>query len=209
MLDWDLWLAYLGTVLLIVCSPGPSVLLVSSHRILYGRRAVAPTVAGDLSANLLQMAAASVGLAVVVQSSGHLFAAVKWLGAAYLVGMGIIRLTKGRRPDQKPSAMVRREAPPAALFRRGFLVSAANPKAIVFFAGLFPLFLDPSRPLLPQLSVLAVTFLLCDGSALALYSRAGGLIKDWLSRRGKQHWEDRITASLLIGAGLGLAAKRL
>ena len=93
-------------------------------------------------------------------------------------------------------------------FRKGFLVSAANPKAVVFFAGLFPLFLSAGTPLAPQLMVLGSTFLVLDAVALSIYSRFGAGFRQWLRRRGREHWEGRITGSLLIGAGVALASKR-
>lgn len=208
-MEWSLWLGYVGVVTLVVLSPGPSVLLASSQRMRYGASAARATIGGDLTANILQMTAASFGLAAVVQASAALFAALKWVGVAYLVSLGLSRLLRTNTTERADATD--REAQRERLtksFRRGFVVSAANPKAVVFFAGLFPLFLSSEVPLLPQLLLLGTTFVLLDGAALSAYSYFGIRLKRWLRDRGREHWENRITGGLLTGAGLALAAKR-
>lgn len=211
MVDLDLWLAYVGTVLVIVFAPGPSVLLVSSHRMQHGRRAIWPTVAGDLSANMLQMLVAAVGLETVIQRSPTLLSVIQWVGVGYLMFLGLHRML---RPSGVRSGKTMKGREPATvtnrrLYLRGFVVSAANPKAVVFFASFFPLFLASDRAWLPQLSVLSVTFLALDGTALATYAHLGNRLRQWLRRSNRTHLEDWISGTLLIGAGTALAAKQL
>ena len=205
-----LWLAFVGTVIPIVMSPGPSVLLVSSHRMEFGPKATLPTILGDLSANILQMIVASVGLVTIVTTSAVWFGILKWVGVSYLVVLGVRRFWSPRRDGGFPvSCSVTRPVPTKRLFFRGFAVSAANPKAVLFFGSLFPLFIDPRSAWVPQLLALGVTFVVLDGSALHLYAALGGRVRVWLSRRRREHWEDRFTGACLIGAAAALAVKRV
>ncbi len=84
-------------------------------------------------------------------------------------------------------------------------MSAANPKAIVFFAALFPLFLDPSAPFLIQVAILAATYLLIDGISLLIYTRFAGQLKSYLGNQQKVHLQNKIVGSLLIFSGIMLS----
>lgn len=208
-MDWRMWMVFVGTVALIAFSPGPSVLLVTAQRMRHGTRAAAATIAGDLTANMLQMTAASIGLAVVVQRSALFFVVLKWVGVAYLLYLGLMRIVGSNSyppPRQNDGAQLPQGHSRA--FRRGFLVSAANPKAVIFFASFFPLFLSPEMELAPQLLVLGITFAVLDALALSIYGHFGSRLHHWLRSRGREHWEGRITGGLLIGAAVALAAKR-
>lgn len=141
-MSMNLWIAYIGTVLLMMSTPGPSQLLMLSNSIGNGFRRSLFTAAGDLSANLVQMIVASVGLASVLASSTTFFVAIKWAGVGYLVYLGL-KLLLARKPPESALEPPKRSA--RALYWQGFLTSAANPKAVVFFAALFPQFIDPSR----------------------------------------------------------------
>jgi threonine/homoserine/homoserine lactone efflux protein len=96
----------------------------------------------------------------------------------------------------------------ARLYWTGVIVNATNPKTLVFYAAFFPQFLDPTAALGPQIALLCVTFLvvqtLLDGS----YALLGGRLRPWLVSRARARLRNRITGSLLMGAGLGLALAR-
>lgn len=208
-MDLQIWMVFVGTVAIIAFSPGPSVLLVTAQRIRHGNRAAAATIAGDLTANMLQMTAAGVGLAVVVQTSALFFVVLKWVGVAYLLYLGLMRIVGSvSYPMPRQNDGTQLPEGNSRAFRRGFLVSAANPKAVVFFASFFPLFLSPGVELAPQLLILGSTFVVLDALALSIYSHFGSSLHQWLRSRGREHWEGRITGGFLIGAGVALAAKR-
>jgi threonine/homoserine/homoserine lactone efflux protein len=178
-------------------TPGPSHLLMLSNSMTHGFRPALATAAGDLSANTLQMLAAGFGLASLVFASETAFLVVKWGGVAYLVWMGLGKIRRAGRVPLAAGA----EAPRVrrrALYMQGFITSAANPKAVVFFAALFPLFLRHDAPLAPQLLLLGATFVAIDGTFLCSY---GGFAA-WLARVLRAHW----TVWLDRGAGLGLIA---
>ena len=198
-----LWISFIGTVLILVITPGPSVLLATANSIKYGAKKTTGTILGDLSANLLQISLALTGLASVVISSGSLFQLIKWFGVGYLIFIGIQKIST--KPQLKIKTTLRKEKSFLSLYVEGFLMSAANPKAIVFFAALFPLFIDPNLDFLPQVLILTITFLVLDGLSLTFYTRYATKLKSYLENKQKVHLQNKIIGSLLILSGLMLA----
>jgi len=200
---FEIWFAYLITVLFFMVTPGPSHLLMLSNSMAHGFRPSLATALGDLSANSLQILAAGLGLASLVLASQDFFTVVKWAGVAYLVYLGIQKIrTAGRMPSAASGGPGRR-----SLFLQGFLTSAGNPKAVVFFAGLFPLFLDPGAPLASQIFILGVTYIVVDGSFLCFYGAAAGWLSKRLQARAKA-WLDRASGGFLIAAAVLLSLRQ-
>lgn len=202
-MELSVWLSFLATVLLIAFTPGPSVLLATANSMKYGAQKTIGTILGDLTANLCQMILAAVGLASFVISSGIVFQAIKWCGVAYLIYMGLTKIFSSNQiqfsgPKQEERSF-------SKLFGEGFLMSAANPKAIVFFAAFFPLFLNPNAPFIPQIAILASTYLLIDGISLLVYTRFAEQLKSYLENRQKVHLQNRIVGVLLIFSGIMLS----
>jgi threonine/homoserine/homoserine lactone efflux protein len=200
--------AYVGTVVVLALTPGPSVMLGSAHGMRYGARGTLPTIAGDLSANSLQMLAAAVGLGAIITNSASAFTMVKWAGVAYLAWLGVNHLRHaGKHIDEQSNGAVRN---PWSRYAHGFVTSASNPKAIVFFAALFPQFIDPSATTLPvavQFLVLGVVFLVIDGLSVFLYAATAGRFSSWLLAKGRMTAQRRFTGVALLGAASLLALK--
>lgn len=202
----EVWLTYLATVLAFMVTPGPSHLLMLSNSMTHGFKRSLATAAGDLTANALQMAAAGLGLAAILVASQHALAVVKWLGVAYLLWMGLRMWRQASDASSKAGA-----APSAslkALWGQGFLTSAANPKAVVFFAALFPQFIEPGQPFWPQFLLLSITYLIVDGTFLSSY----GIGASWIASKLKENASamvHRIGSAFLIGAALMLGLKTL
>lgn len=197
----EVWLTYVATVLLLMSTPGPSHLLMLSNSLRHGFAPATATAAGDLSANSLQILAAGFGLVGIIFASEGAFTVVKWVGVAYLVYVGL-RLFFRAPPEigAAPAASRRK------LYMQGFITSAANPKAVVFFAALFPQFIDPAGPLALQIIILGATYIVIDGAFLCSY----GLFAGWLGRRLRRHfmyWLDRIAGTMIIGAAVLLGLK--
>ncbi|MEO1574248.1 MAG: LysE family translocator [Pseudomonadota bacterium] len=194
------WLMYVGTVLIFMSTPGPSHLLMLSTSLSSGFRRSLATAAGDLCANAIQMLLAGLGLAAVVVGSQFGFTIIKWAGVAYLVWMGVGQILRSFRTPA--SGQIQGKATLKKLWLRGFVTSAANPKAVVFFAALFPQFLDPDLPLGPQMTILGGTYLVIDGVFLALYGKGASWIGQKLQARYRA-WIDRAAgASLILAAVL-------
>lgn len=203
-MDQTTLLAYLLVLLVVVPTPGPSTLLAASHGMTYGWRGTLPTIAGDLSANTLQMVAASVGLGAIVASSRSAFALVKWIGVGYLAYLGIRQILSSVSLVAGPAA----PRSGRSRFAQGFVNSAANPKAVIFFAALFPQFLNGQAPLIPQAATLMILYLVFDGASLSMWAVGGRRVAAWLVRSGRPRMPNRIAGgSMLIGAGW-LALKR-
>ncbi|NOD78205.1 LysE family translocator [Ruegeria sp. HKCCD4332] len=200
----DFWFTYVATVLLLMSTPGPSQLLMLSNSATNGLRRGLFTAVGDLTANFLQMLAAGLGLAALIATSATALTVIKWLGVAYLVYLGVKQILKARVSDTQTAPKTSRKS----LWMQGFITSAANPKAVVFFAALFPLFIDGALPFWPQFAILSATYLVMDGMFLTAYGGSAS----WLARRLQgpaKLWLDRIGGSFMILAAILLGLKSL
>ncbi|WP_338550112.1 LysE family translocator [Roseovarius phycicola] len=197
----EVYLLYLGVLAAFFATPpDTSQLLIISNSLRHGMRKSLATVAGDLTANSIQMTLAAFGLTAIVAANANALWVIKWAGVAYLLWIGLrLMLSKGAADTPQAAA-------PGRLFRQGFVTSSANPYAVVFFGALFPQFIDPSLPILPQLLILGVTYLVVDGAVLLLWG--------WAAQRtlGRLKaltgvWINRISGGLMIGAALLLGLK--
>lgn len=202
-MDLSIWLSFVGTVLILAFTPGPSTLLATANSMKYGSINTIGTIIGDLTANLCQIVLASIGLATIVGASGTFFQVIKWCGVAYLFYLGARKIIL--KPQLAHPTAKHQNRSFFALFMEGFLMSAANPKAIVFFAALFPLFLNPLRPILPQVTLLASTFLVIDGFSLFVYVFFAEQLGAYLQNQAKVHLQNKIVGGLLILSGLMLS----
>lgn len=167
----EAYLIYLAAVAVFFTTPpDTSQLLIISNSIRHGLRRSSYTIAGDLSANCLQMTATAFGLATIIATSASAFIWIKWFGVAYLAWIGV-QLILSKSQDSKTFKSSSNN--PFRLFRQGFITSMANPFAIVFFAALFPQFIDPNVPTLPQLLILGLTYILVDGVILLCWGALG------------------------------------
>ncbi|MEM6480501.1 MAG: LysE family translocator [Pseudomonadota bacterium] len=180
--------------------PDTSQLLVISNSLRYGVKRSLATIAGDLSANATQMTLAAFGLTAVIAANANALWVVKWLGVIYLAWIGL-KLMLSKPQQERAEA-----APRGRLFRYGFITSSANPYAVVFFAALFPQFIDLAAPVLPQLLILGGTYLVVDGLILLLWgwaaTRTLGRVKALTGL-----WINRISGALMIGAAALLGIK--
>ncbi len=173
----ETWWLYVATILVFMSTPGPSHLLMISVSMTNGFHRSLATAVGDLSANVIQMTLAGFGLATVLMASEFGFTIIKWCGVTYLAWMGVqqIRASFSKRGKVREAPLVRLRT----LWAKGFITSAANPKAIVFFAALFPQFIDHSLPVVAQIVILGFTYLVIDGLFLATYGKSA----HWLAKR--------------------------
>ena len=203
----EIWTLYVVTVLALMSTPGPSQLLMLSNSGAHGFRRALSTAAGDLSANALQMLAAGLGLAAIIAASGAALAVIKWAGVAYLIWLGI-RMIRRAKPDDPGLNVSRPTVSLRNLWMQGFLTSAANPKAVVFFAALFPQFISSDSAFWPQFLVLSATYIALDGFFLSAY----GFSASWIAARFKgtaRVWIERIGGSFMIGAAVLLGLKTI
>lgn len=203
-MSMETYLIYLAAVAVFFATPpDTSQLLIISNSIRHGLRKSVLTVVGDLTANCLQMTAAAFGLAAIIATSADAFLWIKWLGVAYLVWIGVqLILSK----DHVDEVAANTSGASFRLFRQGFVTSMANPFAVVFFGALFPQFIDPGLPVLPQLLILGATYIVVDGAILLLWGYLGVRAATAL-RRFSFQIVNRICGGLMIAAAALLASK--
>ncbi len=202
---FETWILYVATVLALMSTPGPSQLLMLSNSGTHGFHRAIFTAAGDLTANALQMLAAGLGLAALIAASGAALSVIKWAGVAYLLYLGL-RMILRAKPDDPKLGGSHHVVSLKNLWLQGFLTSAANPKAVVFFAALFPQFISAEGPFWTQLLILSATYIAIDGMFLSAY----GLSASWIAKRFKgsaKVWIERLGGGFMIGAAILLGLK--
>ncbi len=200
------WWLFAGTETVLCLTPGPAVLLVLSSALRSGTRKSVFSNLGILAANTVYFVLSAAGVGTVLMASYNLFFAVKWIGAAYLIFIGL-RAMFGKT-EVLSTATPEKETRPWRMFINGFVLQASNPKAIVFFTALLPQFVDPHMPIAPQVAILAITSVAIEFTVLLGYGAAAGRASEIARQPRYATWTNRIAGGLLICAGAGLATLR-
>lgn len=194
---------YLGFVLastILMLIPGPNVSLIVANSIAYGTRHGLLTVAGTSSAIVVQLAFATLGLTATLDMLAGWFEWIRWIGVAYLVYLGV------RQWAAAPIDLTRTRPQPRSvrvIALRGFLISLTNPKTLLFYGAFFPQFLSPDAPMVRQVMLMSLTFLLVAVTLDTGWALLAGRVRGVLAIRGRLR--NRLSGGFLIGAGIGLA----
>lgn len=197
----DVWIYYVLAVLVLTASPGPSSLLCMTKGVSAGWKVGAYTALGSLTAITSILTLSFTGLGVIIASSELFFNLVKWVGAGYLIYLGVKSFTSNNTQFDKPLPITAEPSHFASHFISGFIVGASNPKAILFFTALFPQFINPSHGLFFQYVVFAVTFVVLELSWLLFYAYLGSKSSNWVFASGRAKMFNRLTGGVFIGAG--------
>ncbi|ARE39980.1 transmembrane efflux protein, homoserine/threonine (RhtB) family [Rhodovulum sp. P5] len=197
-MPFDLWLAFAAasTVLLII--PGPTILLVLSYALSQGRRVAVAMALGVALGDFIAMSASLAGLGALVLASATLFTVLKWIGAVYLVWLGI-KLLRSRpvlAADLAPEPKAAR-----AIFSHAAAVTALNPKSIAFFIAFVPQFLRPEAALAPQFATLIATFVSLAAINALAYALLADRLRAQIRRPSVLRWMTRAGGGALIGMG--------
>jgi threonine/homoserine/homoserine lactone efflux protein len=197
------WLAFVAASAILLAIPGPTILLVISYAMTHGRKVANATVVGVALGDFTAMTASMLGLGALLATSAMLFTILKWVGAAYLIYLGI---KLWRAPVMDPTIEAGEaelpQAKPLRILLHTYVVTALNPKGIVFFVAFLPQFLDLSKPLFFQMAVFEVTFLVLATINATLYGFLASLARNQIRRPRVQKIVNRTGGSLMIGAGL-------
>ncbi len=198
----DTWLLFLAASFGLSLSPGPNGLLALTHGALHGRRMATYTVLGGAAGFVLVIALSMFGIGALIQSSLAWLMALKWLGGAYLVWLGI----QVWRSPPLGLALDGVAAPRSrgSLFSQGALSAATNPKALLFFVAFLPQFIDPARSLVLQFAVMAGTFAVTEITTELLLAGMAHRIRPWLARVGKRFNQACGGIFMAIGTALPL-----
>ncbi|BBK41446.1 lysine transporter LysE [Allostella vacuolata] len=193
------WLAFVAASAVLVAIPGPTVLLVVSYALGQGRRSAAATVAGVALGDTTAVIASLLGLGTLLAASALLFTTLKWVGAAYLVYLGIRLWRAPVAADGLPAAPA---AAPWKIFLHAYGVTALNPKGIVFFVAFLPQFVDRTGDVAWQLLILGATFVVVATVNATLYALLAAGARRTIRRPGVQRAVNRTGGGFLMAAGL-------
>lgn len=202
----SLWITYLVATIVLSVTPGPGVFSSISSGLHHGFRLGLWNGVGMQVANAILVGVVSLGLGAILLASETLFAAVKWVGVAYLVYLGIAtwrsppRAFEEDRDDNAHTAW--------QVFLRGFLVNITNPKGIIFFAAILPQFIDVARPQMPQYAIFAATTFGVDLVVMMGYTALAARVFRVMKEPAHLRWVNRTLGGTFVAAGLALAGFR-
>lgn len=201
----EIWLAFVMATVVFCIIPGPTVILVIGQAIAHGKKSVIPLVAGVLAGDFTAMTLSVIGLGAILAASASLFLVLKWFGVGYLIYLGIKtwRQTPQRfaEADFDGAKTVGREQG-RNMFRSAFLVTALNPKDIIFFVAFLPQFIDPNTAVFPQWLILMATLLCLVGINISFYTYFAGTVRQRIQSYQARKRLNRIGGTALVSAGL-------
>ncbi|WP_306155052.1 LysE family translocator [Roseovarius sp. MMSF_3281] len=206
-MSFDLWLAFVAASCALLLIPGPTVLLVLSYALSKGRSVAVASAAGVALGDFVAMSASLAGLGALVLASATAFTVLKWVGAVYLIWLGV-KLIRSAPQSGLQAGRVAQDVTARSVFTHNAAVTALNPKSIAFFIAFVPQFVDATAPLLPQFAILVATFVgLAAGNAL-IYALLADSLRQRIERPGVIEWITRAGGATLIGMGVLTATLR-
>ncbi|MEM9427051.1 MAG: LysE family translocator [Pseudomonadota bacterium] len=206
-MDPTTWIAFVAASTALLLIPGPTVLLVLAYALSKGKRIAVPTAVGVATGDLIAMTASLAGLGALVLASATLFAVLKWIGAIYLVWLGI-RMILGAKQASLDLPQAKGELTPRVAFANAAVVTALNPKSIVFFIAFVPQFISASDPFLPQAATLIASFVFLAGVNALAYALLADRLRATIKRPAVIQWLTRAGGGTLIAMGLATATFR-
>ncbi len=201
----EIWLAFVAASIALVVIPGPTVLLVVSYALGQGWRAALPMAIGVALGDFTAMSLSVLGIGALLMASATIFTLVKWIGAGYLVYLGIKLFRAGGHLSAEPKTGA------SSALRMGlhaWLVTSLNPKGIIFFVAFFPQFVDPHAPFWPQVLTLQATFLVIAFSSVLVYAAFASQARGLVRSERVIGTVNKVGGTMLIGAGVASVAIR-
>ena len=193
------WLAYTFVTATFLLIPGPTILLVISYSLIRGRQAVFALLLGVGLGDIVAMILSFIGVGLMLQTVTIAFQFLKWIGAAYLIWLGI-RMWRSASESTELAAITDNKVW-HAIMANAFVITALNPKSIVFFLAFLPQFINSEKPFITQSLILGSTFLILAIISVLFYSMLASFTGQQMQLSLIHRWTNRIGGSLLIGAG--------
>jgi threonine/homoserine/homoserine lactone efflux protein len=208
-----LFLAFIGTSIVVIVTPGPDTATTIRSTLLAGRTGGICTAAGIAVGQTVWALATSVGLAALLVASAPLFLAIKYLGAAYLIYLGIFALYEALRPVEQGLEIAAQNHSntrirPWTAFRQGLISDLGNPKMAVFFTSLLPQFAPTGGSTFATLLALGIVFASMTFLWLAFYAAAVHKVRNVLQRPIVRRLVEGVTGIVLIALGLRIATEQ-
>jgi threonine/homoserine/homoserine lactone efflux protein len=198
----EVWVAFVAASTILLIIPGPTVLLVVSYALGQGWRAALPMAVGVALGDFTAMTLSMLGVGALLAASAGLFTALKWLGAAYLIWLGIKLWRAGGTLEAEPRTD---RTSAAKMLGHAWLVTALNPKSITFFVAFLPQFLNPEVSFVTQMLGFEATFLVLASANALGYAVIASRARRLAGNPRAISWFNRAGGTLLIGAGLATA----
>lgn len=205
-MDWHLWLGFVAASFAIAVVPGPGVMSIVGYAVSGGRRVALASVAGLAIGNATAMTLSLAGVGVLLAASALAFSILKWAGALYLIGLGVLTIIRSRPVANASVALPPREARTA--FLGNIAVGTFHPKTIVFFVAFAPQFIRPDAGYAGQATVLVATFVGVVALSDTLYALAASRASGLLRRPRTMAWAKRLGGGVLVASGVATAAAR-
>lgn len=201
------WLIYLVLVIIATATPGPAVIFIMTKSSLFGWKKAIFAAIGNI-AGLLFLGIISIsGLGAILKTSQIIFDIVKYVGAAYLIYMGLkmIYQKKGNLDIISDDINISKTTH-QKMFLNAFGVAISNPKAVIFLTALFPQFININQNLIPQFSILIIVLIAFSFTFLMIYALIAYQAKTWLKKPNRIKIVNRIGGAIFIGFGILLAS---
>jgi threonine/homoserine/homoserine lactone efflux protein len=203
-MELQVYLAYVVATAIMIALPGPSVLLTVAHSISFGWKHGISTVVGATMGIAVQLIVAAIGLVSLLNVVAEAFEWLRWVGAAYLVYLGIKQWMSASKPLDFDTSSVNKKN----VFVQGLITTILNPKSLIFIAAFLPQFIDVARPVGIQFIYIVPTFLLITFAVTSVWALVAGKLRVLLKSQRAQKSVSRTSGGLMILTGVGLALAR-
>lgn len=193
----EVWISFIAASMVLCFSPGPTVFMVMGKALEHGKKSVTPLVAGTLSGDVIAMSFSFVGMGALLATSATLFNILKWAGVLYLLYLGI----KAFRTKASAASIESKQMEKGSVYFNALLVTALNPKGIIFFMAFFPLFINANAPVLSQMIIMALSFLVVSTLSVTFYATFSGILRNKVSSVKFQNGFNKVSGGMLVGAG--------
>ncbi|ELL4669863.1 homoserine/homoserine lactone efflux protein [Vibrio fluvialis] len=204
-MDTHVWLAYVATAIVFSLAPGSGTVNSISNGLSYGTRKSLASIAGLQIGLAIHIMLVGAGIGALVAQSALAFTIIKWVGAVYLVWLGI---QKWRDRSSLVADAATQTLSAGTLLRKAVLINLTNPKSIVFLVALFPQFLDPARDQMTQLLVLGITTVTIDSCVMLGYTSLASQMGRFIRSDRIMRKINRVFGSMFMGCGALLAAAK-
>ncbi len=200
-MDISTWAAFVFASFVVLIVPGPTILLVMSYALSHGRKVAFLTASGVALGDLIAMTLSLIGFGALMMASASLFAVVKWVGALYLIYLGISLIINAAHSSEQISQSAL-QVKPQNVFFHATIVTALNPKSIAFFVAFVPQFIDANQNLTLQFIVLIATFVVLASLNAFTYALFADHLRSRIQNANAFKWLSRLGGTVLILMGI-------